>query len=91
MTLSIKVFGPGCKRCERLEQHAEEALAQVAAEHPDVSATLEKITDVGQFVHYGVLATPGLVINEKLVSSGQVPTRGEIIEWLREALALGIP
>jgi small redox-active disulfide protein 2 len=87
--LCIKVLGPGCARCERLEQYAEEALAEVVAEQPGVSATIEKITGVDQFVHYGVLATPGLVVNEKLVSSGQIPTRDEIKEWLREALEQG--
>jgi small redox-active disulfide protein 2 len=87
--LSIKVLGSGCARCNQLEQHAEEALAEVVAGQPDVSATLEKVTDVAQFVHYGVLATPGLVVNEKLVSSGQVPTRDEIKGWLREALEQG--
>jgi small redox-active disulfide protein 2 len=87
--LSIKVLGPGCERCERVGQYAEEALAEVVAAHPDISATIEKITDVTQFVHYGVLATPGLVVNGKLVSSGQIPTREEIKGWLREALDQG--
>jgi small redox-active disulfide protein 2 len=87
--LSIKVLGPGCERCERLEQYAEEALAQIVEENPDIAATAEKIADVTQFVRYGVLATPGLVINDKLVSSGQIPSREEIVEWLREALVEG--
>ena len=87
--LSIKVLGPGCARCERLEQYAEEALAEIVAERPDVTATLEKITDTAQFIHYGVLTTPGLVINEKLVSSGKIAAREEIVGWLRDALKEG--
>lgn len=84
--LTIKVLGPGCKNCEMVELHAARALEQWQADHPDLEARLEKITDLERFLDYGVLATPGLVINEKLVSSGRIPSSDQIVAWLNEAV-----
>jgi small redox-active disulfide protein 2 len=75
--LSIKVLGPGCANCKRLEQMTRRVVADMG-----IAATIEKITDYGEIVGYGVLATPGLVINERVVSSGRVPAREEIYAWL---------
>ncbi len=85
--LSIKVLGPGCKNCERVELHAVQAVEQWRADHPDVEVTIEKLTDTEKFLDYGLLSTPGLVINEKLVSSGRIPAPANIIKWLEEAQA----
>jgi small redox-active disulfide protein 2 len=85
--LSIKVLGPGCQNCERLELHAAQAAEQWRADHPDVDVTIEKITEMEKFLDYGLLSTPGLVINEKLVSSGRIPAPPQIIQWLEEAEA----
>lgn len=78
--LSIKVLGPGCANCRKLEEVAREAVAATGVE-----AEVVKVTDMGQIVAYDVLKTPGLVINEKLVSSGRIPTAATIAEWIRAA------
>jgi small redox-active disulfide protein 2 len=78
--LSIKVLGPGCANCKKLEQVAREALALLGVE-----AALIKVTDMQQIMAYDVLKTPGLVINEKLVSSGRIPAVASVAEWLRAA------
>ncbi|MCG3208815.1 MAG: hypothetical protein FOGNACKC_02427 [Anaerolineae bacterium] len=85
--LSIKVLGPGCRNCETLARKTADALEALAAENPATAgATIEKVTDHNRFVDYGLMFTPGLVINEKLVSSGRVPTNNEIKEWILAAL-----
>ena len=76
--LSIKVLGPGCANCKKLEQVAREALTSLG-----VTAELTKVTDMQQIIAYDVLKTPGLVINEKLVSSGRIPTVASLAEWIR--------
>ncbi|NLF55508.1 MAG: thioredoxin family protein [Thauera phenolivorans] len=78
--LSIKVLGPGCANCRKLEEIAREAVAATGVE-----AEIIKVTDMQQIVAYDVLKTPGLVINEKLVSSGRIPTAASIAEWIRAA------
>jgi small redox-active disulfide protein 2 len=78
--LSIKVLGPGCANCRKLEQVAREALASLGVE-----AEFTKVTDMQQIIAYDVLKTPGLVINEKLVSSGRIPTVTAVAEWIRTA------
>lgn len=78
--LNIKVLGPGCANCRKLEEVAREAVAAAGVE-----AEITKVTDMGQIVAYDVLKTPGLVINEKLVSSGRIPTASTIAEWIRAA------
>ena len=71
--LSIKVLGPGCANCHKVEENAREAVRQLGVE-----ATFEKITDYGEFARYGLLYTPGLVINEKLVVGGRIPSVVEV-------------
>ena len=78
--LNIKVLGPGCANCRKLEEVAREAVAATGME-----AEITKVTDMQQIVAYDVLKTPGLVINEKLVSSGRIPTASSIAEWIRAA------
>ncbi|HEX9115653.1 MAG TPA: thioredoxin family protein [Anaerolineae bacterium] len=80
--LNIKVLGPGCANCVNLMKNA-----QAAAEQLGVEATFEKLTDWSQFVPYGLRATPGLVVNEKLLSSGRVPTAAEIATLLATVLS----
>ena len=78
--LNIKVLGPGCANCKKLEEIAREAVAAVG-----VGAEITKVTDMQQIIAYDVLKTPGLVINEKLVSSGRIPTPASVAEWIRAA------
>ena len=78
--LNIKVLGPGCANCRKLEEIAREAAAALG-----VDAEISKVTDMQQIIAYDVLKTPGLVINEKLVSSGRIPTPQTVAEWIRAA------
>lgn len=73
----IKILGPGCKNCENLEQRTREAV-----DHLGLDATIEKVTDYGEIAGYGVMKTPGLVVDEKVVVSGHVPTTTAIAELL---------
>lgn len=75
--MEIKVLGPGCKNCQNLEKQVKEALANVKKE-----ATVEKVTDMMTIQKYGVMRTPALVIDEKVVVSGRVPKAKEIATWL---------
>ena len=78
--LNIKVLGPGCANCRKLEEIAREAVASLG-----VAAEIDKVTDMQQIIDYGVLKTPGLVINGKLVSSGRIPTPQSVADWIRAA------
>lgn len=84
--LNIKVLGPGCAKCYSLERTAAAALEAMLAENPDLEATLEHIEDMLEIERYPVLFTPALVINEKVVCSGRVPKKEEVIAWYRAAL-----
>ncbi len=76
--IDVKVLGKGCARCHRLEQVTRDA-AQAAG----IEIALEKITDLQQILAYEVLATPGLVVDGKVVCSGRIPTKAEVEGWLR--------
>lgn len=73
----IKILGPGCKNCETLERRTREAVEELG-----LDATIEKVTDYGQIVGYGVMKTPGLVVDEQVVVSGHVPTSAAIADLL---------
>lgn len=75
--MTIKVLGPGCMNCRTLEQRTLEALKKTG-----IQATVEKVFDLDGIVAYGVMRTPGLVINEKVVVQGRVPTVDQIQELL---------
>lgn len=79
--LMIKVLGPGCDNCKKVEAVARRAVGNLALE-----AELVKITDYNEIRAYPILATPGLVVNEKLVCAGRIPVEGEVVTWLVEAL-----
>lgn len=79
--LTIKVLGPGCANCVNLASITQRAVKALAIE-----ARVEKVTDYAEFAKYRLLATPGLVINEKLVSAGRVPSEAEITTYLTNAL-----
>ena len=80
--LTIKVLGPGCANCRKLEEIARSAVASAGIE-----AQVVKVTDMQQIVGYGVLKTPGLVIDEKLVCSGRIPSAENVAEWIAAARA----
>lgn len=78
--LSIKILGSGCVNCKKLE-----AVAREAASAAKVDAEFVKVTDLQQIMSYDLLSTPGLVINERVVSSGRIPTQAEIRQWMTAA------
>ena len=78
--LKIKILGSGCPNCKRLEQEAKKAVSTLAIE-----AEVEKVTDYQKIMEYDILSTPGLVINEKIVSSGRIPSQSEIVSFLAAA------
>jgi small redox-active disulfide protein 2 len=75
--MKIKVLGPGCANCKRVEQ-----IARREVEKLGMTAEIEKVTDYGQIMAYGVMSTPGLVIDEKVVAYGRIPTNQEVTDWL---------
>lgn len=83
--LSIKVLGSGCANC-----HKVEALSKQAATALGVEATVELVTDMKEIMRYGVMNTPGLVINEELVSTGRVPAMSQIATMITSALGKGL-
>ena len=79
--MEIKVLGPGCANCKRLYQEAEKAVAQVGQ-----PATLTKVEAMEDIMAYGILRTPGLVIDEKVVASRRIQSASEIATLITTAL-----
>jgi small redox-active disulfide protein 2 len=79
--LTIKILGSGCENCKRLAWLAERAVNHLAVE-----AQIIKVTEYPEIMKYNILSTPGLVINEKLVSSGRIPSEAEITSFITAAL-----
>ncbi|MGA3056449.1 MAG: thioredoxin family protein [Candidatus Limnocylindrales bacterium] len=75
----IEVLGPGCSNCVKLAENAREAVAMAGVE-----AEVVKVTDYRKIAAYGVMSTPGLVIDGKVVSYGRIPSAGDIALWLSE-------
>jgi small redox-active disulfide protein 2 len=73
----VKILGPGCANCRKLEAVAREAIAAAG-----VQAEVLKVKDMAAIMAYELTSTPGLVIDEKLVSSGRIPTVSEVRGWL---------
>ncbi|HZD59321.1 MAG TPA: thioredoxin family protein [Anaerolineae bacterium] len=76
--MEIKVLGTGCANCKKLEENVYEALSKL-----DMSADVQKVTDIADIMSYGILSTPGLVVNGKVKVSGKVPGVNEIMSLLK--------
>ena len=76
--MEIKVLGTGCKKCKKLEEATRQAVNELA-----VDASVEKVEDVLKIMAYGVMTTPALVVDEKVLSSGKLLTVAEIKELLK--------
>ncbi len=76
--LSVKILGIGCARCKRLEVTTRKVVESLGIE-----ADIEKVTEYAEIMKYPIFSLPGLVINEKLVAAGRIPTEAEIAGWLK--------
>ena len=84
--LNIKVLGSGCANCKRVEQIVRKIVTEMSLE-----AEVIKVTDYNDITSYNILSTPGLVINEKVVSYGRIPSPAEVTTWIVNALETANP
>lgn len=77
--MNIKVLGTGCTKCKHLEKRTKQAIEELGME-----ATIEKVEDIQQIMEYAIMNTPGLVINEEVILSGQLPRVSELKEILSQ-------
>lgn len=78
--INIKVLGSGCPNCKKLE-----ALCQEVVTENNLEANIHKITDLNKFADFGVMMTPGLIVNDKVLSQGKIPTKSTLEHWIKEA------
>ena len=79
--MRIKVLGPGCTRCYQLEQTVKDVVKELS-----IYADIEYVKDIKKIMQYPILTTPGLMIDEKLVCSGRVPSKAEVGTFITTAL-----
>jgi len=79
--MKIKILGPGCARCNQVEQTTREVVKELS-----IDASLEHVKDINKIMEYPILHTPGLVLNEELVCSGRIPTKAEVTQFITTAL-----
>jgi len=80
--MKMKILGTGCARCQQLEKTTKEVIKELG-----IDAEIEEVKDMKKIMAYPILTTPGLVIDEKLVCSGRVPTKAEVTIFITTALA----
>jgi small redox-active disulfide protein 2 len=78
--MDIKVLGPGCTQCDKLERELMEVMVELG-----LAASIEHVTDLKEIAKYGVMGTPALIVNGKVKAVGRVPPRNKIVQWLKEA------
>lgn len=78
--MEIKVLGTGCANCKRAKAMATEVIQELK-----IDATVVEVTDIATIMGYGIMSTPGIVINEKVVGSGGVPTKQQMIQLIQQA------
>ncbi|MFP3929032.1 MAG: thioredoxin family protein [Desulfobacteraceae bacterium] len=78
--VQIKVLGPGCTQCDRLEQELVEVMSETG-----IAADVQHVRDAKEIASYGVMGTPALIINNEVKAVGRVPPKANLIKWLREA------
>ncbi len=84
--LNFKILGPGCYNCMLVEQVTAQSLDILIDENPELEATIQHVQDPSEINNYPILFTPGLVLNEKLVCAGRIPTVDEITGWVKDEL-----
>jgi small redox-active disulfide protein 2 len=77
--LTIKILGSGCANCKRLEQ-----IVRKVVENHEIEAEIIKVTNFQEITSYPILSTPALVLDEKVLSSGRIPSEIEITTWLTQ-------
>lgn len=77
--MTVKILGPGCSKCKTLE----EKVRRIVSEHK-LDAEIIKVTDMDEIMKYGIMLTPGLVIDEQIKSYGSVPKEEQILAWLKK-------
>lgn len=77
--MEIKILGTGCPNCKELERRVRNVLAELG-----IAASVEKIADITKIVSFGIMGTPGLVIDGRVVSAGKVPRPEEIKAWIQQ-------
>lgn len=77
--ISVKILGTGCKKCQTLEAKVRDLVAT-----NNINAAVEKVTDINEMMNYGIMMTPGLVINEQVKSFGIIPKDDQLLNWLKE-------
>lgn len=78
MTTTIKILGTGCPKCKNLTKLTKEVVSE-----NNINATIEKVEDIMKIMAYNVMTTPALVVNEKIVSKGRIPSKEEILELIQ--------
>jgi len=78
--VNIKILGGGCANCKRLEQ-----IARKAAEDNQIEAEFDHVTDYPEIMKFGVMSTPALVVEGKVLCSGRIPSEVEVVNWLKAA------
>lgn len=76
--MDIKVLGPGCAKCKKTEELVKQVLSEV-----NVEASVEKVSDLMEIAGYGVFGTPAVVVNGEVKSVGKIPTKQEILNWIK--------
>jgi small redox-active disulfide protein 2 len=76
--MKVKILGTGCKKCQTLE-----AKVRGVVQQNNINAEVEKVTDLSAIMSYGIMMTPGLVIDEKVKSYGTIPKDDQILSWLK--------
>jgi len=79
MGLEIKVLGPGCPQCDRLERELMEVMTEL-----NLPADIEHVRDIKEIGKYGVMGTPALLINGEVKAVGSVPPKRKVVQWLNE-------
>lgn len=73
----VKILGTGCAKCRTLEAKVREVVAQ-----HHIACEIEKVTDLNDIMAYGIMMTPGLVVDGTVVSAGKIPGEADLLKWL---------
>jgi small redox-active disulfide protein 2 len=83
MKLNLKVLGTGCAKCKSLEKVTTEVVSE-----NNFDAEIQKVEDITQIMAYGVMMTPALVINEKVIFSGRIPSKSELKSFIKKEISI---